>query len=139
MNQKKWPNEVVIYTDGASRGNPGPASIGVFVTTPNGEILDRVAEVLGFQTNNYAEYSAVIRALELAIDNKVSQLHLKSDSELLIRQLSGLYKVKSETIKPLFDRCQKLISQIKSIKYEHIKREHNSEADRLANLALDDL
>ncbi len=133
----KWVKSVVMFTDGASRGNPGPASIGVLFTNTKGTKIDTISEAIGFQTNNFAEYLAVVEGLKTAIKNKVTELHLKSDSEFLIKQLKGEYKVKSETILPLYEQTKALLKKIKTVKLEHVRREYNKEADRLANKALD--
>ena len=133
----KWPSKVFIYTDGASRGNPGPASIGVYITDSGGHVCTEFGETLGHQTNNFAEYTAVVRGLQTALDNQVGKIVLKSDSQLLIRQLLGQYRVKKATLIPLFEKCKKLLSQFESFQLEHIPRELNQEADRLANQALD--
>ncbi len=132
-----WPKKLIIYTDGASRGNPGPASIGIYITDLKQKEVASITQTLGVQTNNFAEYSAVIEALRMAIKNKVTDLIIRSDSELLIRQLLGEYQIKSETLKPLYDECQRLARKIKKIKFEHVRRENNKEADRLANEGLD--
>ena len=136
-SSNKWPETVVAYTDGASRGNPGPASIGMVVQNFQGEIIYEYAEALGHQTNNFAEYSAVKKILELAANNHVSELTLRSDSELLIKQMKGEYRVKSESIKPLYIACDGLRKKIKKIAFEHVRREYNKRADELANLVLD--
>lgn len=133
----KWSKKIVMYTDGASRGNPGPAAIGVVLQTPTGKKIDEISENIGVQTNNYAEYFAVISGLKLALENKVSQIHVISDSEFLIKQLKGEYKVKSENIIPLYREAKDLLGEFKSVKLEHILREKNKEADKLANKALD--
>ena len=133
----KWPSKVFIYTDGASRGNPGPASIGVYIIDSEGHVYAEFGEVLGLQTNNFAEYTAVVRGLEVALEHQVSKVILKSDSQLLIRQLLGEYRVKKATLMPLFKKCKLLLSQFESFQLEHIPRELNKEADRLANQALD--
>ena len=127
----------VIYTDGASRGNPGPASLGVVILDEKGNIVKEISETLGDQTNNFAEYTAVIRGLEEAISLGAKKLTVRSDSQLLVRQLCGQYKVKSSVIMPLFRKCKELIAKIEEFNCEHIPREENEEADRLANLALD--
>jgi ribonuclease HI len=132
-----WPSEVIINTDGASRGNPGPASLGVHVQRANGEMVYEYAENLGHQTNNYAEYSAVKKALDLAVKNLVQTLTLRSDSEFLIKQMKGEYAVKSPNIKGLYVQCVELSRKIPKIKFEHVRREQNKRADELANLALD--
>lgn len=133
----KWPKKVFIYTDGASRGNPGPASIGVHIVDSDGNICTQFGEELGHKTNNFAEYSAVIKGLRIALDHQVHQIVLKSDSQLLIRQLLGKYRVKEPTLIPLFHKCKQLLEQFESFQLEHIPRELNKEADRLANQALD--
>ena len=135
----KWPKRVWIYTDGASRGNPGPSSLGVHVIDETGHTYAQLAESLGEQTNNFAEYSAVVRGLQLALDNNVCQVILRSDSQLLIRQLKGQYKVKSKSLLPLFKKCQSLLDQFESFQLEHVRRELNTKADELANKALDTL
>ena len=132
-----WPQEIVIHTDGASRGNPGPAAIGIVVYSLEGEALYEYGEVIGDNTNNYAEYTAVLRALEMARENAVSSLTLKSDSQLLVRQLAGEYKVKSETLRPLYLSCMDIKQSIASVSFEHVRREYNKKADEMANLALD--
>lgn len=132
-----WPDKVIIYTDGASRGNPGPSSIGVYVLDTDNQLVAEESEFIGEQTNNYAEYMAVIRALEMAIASGSKDVHLKVDSQLLVRQMSGQYKVKAKGIKPLFMKVKELAEHFNQIKYEHIKREFNKQADRLANEALD--
>ena len=132
-----WPSQIIAHTDGASRGNPGPAAIGIYITDINGNLLSEVSKYLGEGTNNYAEYSAVIQALELSIKNKVNSVLIKSDSEFLVRQLNGKYKVKSKSIIKLYENCKKLMTKLDSCKFEHVRRENNTEADRLANMALD--
>ncbi|MDE0118927.1 MAG: ribonuclease HI family protein [Bdellovibrionales bacterium] len=132
-----WPSEVLIHTDGASRGNPGAASAGLAVYD-NGKIcIYEEAFLLGTKTNNFAEYSAVLRALQLSSENKVKNLLLKSDSEFLVKQLSGLYKVKSPNIKKLYEECKKWEAEISQVKFQHVRREQNKRADELANLVLD--
>lgn len=134
---KQWPPKVVIYTDGASRGNPGPASLGFTVSSGNGETVFEYGEAIGEQTNNVAEYTAVLRALDLAVRNGVKELELRSDSQLLVRQLAGIYKVKAEGLKPLFLECLSLARRIPKIQFTHVPREENRRADELANMALD--
>ena len=134
-----WPKEVLIYTDGASRGNPGMASGGLVVYNNKEVCLYEEAFYLGTKTNNFAEYSAVLRALNLSVANKVRKLTLKSDSEFLVKQLSGLYKVKSPNIKKLYEECKKGQNEIPDVKFQHVRREQNKRADELANLILDGL
>lgn len=136
----KWTDKIYVYTDGASRGNPGPCSVGVLVLNDQKEVIcEKGVYLEDSNTNNFAEYKAVIYALELAVQNKVQDIHLFSDSEFLVKQVQGKYKVKSANIKPLFEAVQKLISHIPSSKFQHIKREFNSKADALANQALDNV
>ncbi len=132
-----WPSQIIVYTDGASRGNPGPASVGLAFYTIDEEPLYDFAESIGIQTNNYAEYEAVRKALNLAQKNQVQELVLRSDSQLLVCQLNGEYKVKSEHLRPLYLSCLELKSRFKLVKFEHVRREYNTKADQLANLALD--
>jgi len=133
-----WPKTVLIYTDGASRGNPGPCAIGLEIFDKNRHLIYQEGDFLEkYNTNNFAEYKAVIRALKLAVKHQVQEMTLFSDSQFLIRQLNKEYKVKSPNIKPLFEECQKIATKIPKIKWEHISREKNKGADSLANQALD--
>jgi ribonuclease HI len=123
--------------DGASRGNPGPASYAVIIHRPDGSVVYQLGKYLGRATNNVAEYFALITALDYCATSNISRLRVRSDSELLVRQMQGRYKVKSESLKPLHERA---VRQSKGLAYfaiEHIPRELNSEADALANVALD--
>lgn len=137
MSDQKWPAEIIVYTDGASRGNPGPASIGIYVTNVESEPLFEFGERLGQQTNNFAEYTAVVRALEIANQRGVQRVLLRSDSELMVKQMTGIYKVKSPAIQPLHAQAIALIRKFDSVRFEHVRREFNAEADRIANQALD--
>ena len=129
---------LILHTDGASRGNPGPASIGVLISNRAGAVVDEVAETIGVRTNNYAEYAAVIRGLERALELGAKSAHVRADSQLVVRQLQGTYQVKNEGIKPLFKMAKYLEAKFeRGVTYEHIRREQNVEADALANLALD--
>ena len=132
-----WPKEIIIYTDGASRGNPGPASAGIVVYNTDELCLYEEAFLLDEQSNNFAEYSAVLRALYISVENKINTLTLNSDSELLIKQLSGVYKVKSANIKTLYEECKKWESKISQVNLQHVRRENNKRADELAHLILD--
>lgn len=134
----QWPRKVLIFTDGASRGNPGPASIGIsFVDESSGEEVFYWGEPLGHQTNNFAEYFGVLKALEIAEKNGVDSFELRSDSQLLIRQILGQYKVKNENLKPLFQEVKGLERKFKNCRWVHVAREENTRADELANMALD--
>jgi ribonuclease HI len=127
----------VLWTDGAARGNPGPAGIGAILKSASGEVLYTGSEYLGHTTNNVAEYKAVLLGLAGALGQGVQHVEVRADSELLIKQLKGQYRVKSPGLKPLFDEARQLISRFKSVKLTHIRRELNSEADRLANQGID--
>ena len=132
-----WPKKIFIYTDGASRGNPGPCALGLRVFDSNKNLIyEESAYLEDKNTNNFAEYKAVIRAFELAVQNKAQELTLFSDSELLIRQLQKKYKVKSPNIKALFLECQVFLKHIPQASFQHIPRAENSGADALANQAL---
>jgi ribonuclease HI len=123
--------------DGASRGNPGPASYAVIIRRPDGSVVYQLGKYLGRATNNVAEYFALITALDYCASVNITRLRVRSDSELLVRQMQGSYKVKSASLKPLHERA---LRQSKSLAYfavEHVPREMNSEADALANSALD--
>jgi ribonuclease HI len=128
---------VKVFTDGASRGNPGPAALGIIVYDENDQCLLEHNERLGEQTNNFAEYMAVIRALELAIEREWTVVHVYCDSQLLVRQMLGEYKVKAPQIKPLFEQAKGLVRRLDKVSFTHVRRELNKEADALANLALD--
>lgn len=134
---KEWPKEVKVYTDGASRGNPGPAAIGMVFYSSSDEIVEEHKEKLGNQTNNYAEYMAVIRALEMGVAQQVHKMSFYCDSQLLVRQMIGQYKVKAPQIKELFLKAQELVKKLEAVEFHHVRREFNKEADALANQALD--
>jgi ribonuclease HI len=125
--------------DGGSRGNPGPASYGVVVRNPKGEVVARLKKYIGRMTNNVAEYYGLIAALDWAQSNQVRALRIESDSELLVKQMRGQYKVKSEDLKPLFERARKMSQALASFRIDHVYREQNAEADALANEALDEV
>ncbi len=124
--------------DGGSRGNPGPASYGVVIRNERGEIVAKLKKYIGRMTNNVAEYYGLIAALDYAQSQGVRALRIESDSELLVRQMLGHYKVKSPDLRPLFERARKMSSTFESFRIDHVYREHNSEADALANEALDE-
>jgi ribonuclease HI len=128
---------VVVSCDGAARGNPGPAGAGSQITTLDGEVVAEIAEGLGETTNNVAEYTAVILGLERAQELGATEVLLRSDSQLLINQITGVYRVKTPHLQPLHRRVRKLAAGFGSIRFEHIPRERNAEADRLANLGVD--
>jgi ribonuclease HI len=127
----------IANIDGGSRGNPGPASYGVVVRAPDGKIVFRIGKYVGRVTNNVAEYYGLIGALDYAQSHKISRLAVRSDSELLVRQMQGRYKVKSPDLRPLHERAQKMVRALAHFEISHVRRELNSEADELANLAMD--
>jgi ribonuclease HI len=129
--------ELTIYTDGASRNNPGEAGAGIFILR-NGEPIERIARYLGTTTNNIAEYTAAIIGLEQAVKLGASRVILNADSELLVKQINGQYKVKNEGLKPLHAKVKELIAKINSVEVQYIPREKNKEADALANKAIDE-
>lgn len=126
-----------VFTDGASRGNPGPASVGAVFRQKSGPDLAEYCEAIGTATNNVAEYKAVVAALEHAVRWKVSRVHLFMDSELIVRQLHGVYRVKSPDLRPLFQQAVFLSKELREFKVKHVKRAQNAHADALANKALD--
>jgi len=123
--------------DGASRGNPGPASYAVVLRDADGRVVAQLAKKLGRETNNVAEYFALLAALDYAAAHNVRALRIRSDSELLVRQMQGRYKVKSSDLKTLHERATKMVLQLYYFKIEHVPREANRDADALANSALD--
>jgi ribonuclease HI len=129
--------EVVVNCDGAARGNPGPAGAGAVVVGADGTVLAEVAEGLGETTNNVAEYTAAIRGLEEAARLGADRVLLRSDSQLLVNQLTGRYRVKTPHLVPLHRRVRELVRSFERVTFEHVPRERNVEADRLANLGVD--
>lgn len=130
----------VVYTDGASRGNPGQASIGAVIYLQDGDELVEVAtvsEAIGVDTNNVAEYKAVIEGLKAVAEFEPDAVTLRADSQLLVRQLEGRYRVKAANLKPLFTEVSRLAASLGGLRVEHVRRELNAVADSLANAALD--
>jgi ribonuclease HI len=123
--------------DGGARGNPGPAACGVVIRDAKGQIIHEISEYLGIQTNNYAEYSGLLGALEYAVREKYASLHVVSDSELLVKQMKGQYRVKNPGLLELYERARGLVRKLERFSIEHVLREHNREADRLVNKILD--
>ena len=124
--------------DGGSRGNPGPAGYGVLVCDPAGAVVDRLHAPVGIQTNNYAEYAGLLAALRHALEHAAPRVRVYADSQLLVRQMQRRYAVKSPNLRPLFQEAQRLAARIPDFAIEHVYREENREADRLANLAMDE-
>ncbi|HZR66188.1 MAG TPA: ribonuclease HI family protein [Terriglobales bacterium] len=128
---------LIAHTDGGARGNPGPAGYGVVIQDQQGKKVASLSQYLGEQTNNFAEYQALIAALEYAVEHGPKALRVVSDSELLVRQIKGIYKVKHPTLRDLHARARQLSSQLEWFDIEHVLRGHNREADQLANEAMD--
>ncbi|MGD8394668.1 MAG: ribonuclease HI family protein [Candidatus Eiseniibacteriota bacterium] len=128
---------LVLHTDGASRGNPGLAGAGAVLFGDGGEILAERCRFLGLATNNEAEYAALILGLELALEHHPAHLTVRMDSELIVRQLGGRYRVRNARLLPLFERARELLGELPGSTIEHVDRELNADADRLANRAID--
>ncbi|HEX8099640.1 MAG TPA: reverse transcriptase-like protein [Actinomycetota bacterium] len=129
---------MIVYCDGAARGNPGPAGIGAVVSSSNGEVLAEVAEGIGVATNNVAEYRAALEGLWQAKELGAREVLVRSDSRLLVEQLSGRFRVKNPTLMRLHSEVRDLIKNFDSVSFEHVPRELNKHADRLANEGVDD-
>ncbi len=125
------------HCDGGSRGNPGPAGFGAVIEDAAGSVVARLSEYLGKQTNNYAEYAGLLAVLGWALENGARRLCVVSDSELMVRQMKGQYKVKNEGLKPLWAEAQKRVERLEDFEMRHTLRGGNKEADRLANDAMD--
>lgn len=128
----------VAYIDGGARGNPGPAGYGVRIEDEAGTLVEEFSEAIGTATNNVAEYRGLLAALHYAIDHGLGQLLIRSDSELLVKQMRGEYRVKHPGLKPLHAEAHRLAGRLDRVEFEHVRRAMNAEADRLANLAMDD-
>jgi ribonuclease HI len=125
-----------LYTDGASKGNPGPAGIGWLIQSPDNEIIAQGSESIGIATNNVAEYRALIRGLETALSLGIRKLEVLADSELVIKQMTGVYAVKHPDIKPLALQAQSLVRQFESVKFRHVSRDQNAHADALSTASI---
>lgn len=123
--------------DGGARGNPGPSAYGVVVRDAKGEIIAELSDYLGIQTNNFAEYSGLLAALEYAVREKHLSLKVLSDSELLVKQMKGQYRVKNAGLLELYDRARALVRKLEHFSIEHVLRQYNREADSLVNQVLD--
>jgi len=126
------------YTDGGSRGNPGPAGYGVRIEDGSGRLVEELHEALDHATNNVAEYRGLLAALRWARDRGLTSFRVRSDSELLVKQMKGVYRVKHPGLQPLHREAQQLVREIGRVVFEHVRREQNTEADRLANQAMDE-
>jgi ribonuclease H / adenosylcobalamin/alpha-ribazole phosphatase len=131
------PDEVVVWTDGGARGNPGPAGYGVVVTTLGGEVLDQLAEGIGWATNNVAEYRGAIAGLERALALGARRVRVRADSLLVVNQQKGLWKVKNAALQALWAETRRLAGRFERITWEHVPRDRNRRADALANQAMD--
>jgi ribonuclease HI len=131
------PGPLIVACDGAARGNPGPAGIGVQITTPDGAVVAEIARGIGEATNNVAEYTAAIEGLTLARELGARTVTVRSDSQLLVHQLTGRYRVKTPHLQPLHRRVRNLVASFDRVSFEHVGRELNGEADRLANEGVD--
>lgn len=130
-------HHLVAHVDGGARGNPGPAGYGVVVEDEAGHKVAALSQYLGHQTNNFAEYQGLIAALEFAVSKGYKALRVVSDSELMVRQIKGIYKVKNPALQDLHARAKQLIAHLEWFSIGHVLRGHNQEADRLANAAMD--
>jgi ribonuclease HI len=129
---------VIAYIDGGARGNPGPAGYGVALKDSAGKNVAELSRYLGHRTNNYAEYCGLLAALEYSVEKGMPALRVVSDSELLVKQMQGEYKVRSPELRELYERARALIRKLDSFRIEHVRREKNRDADRLANQAMDE-
>jgi len=137
MNEEPAGPWMIAHCDGGSRGNPGPAGYGAVIEDAEGRVVARLSEFLGLKTNNFAEYSGMLAVLDWAVKNGHRRIKLISDSELMVKQMKGLYKVKSPDLRPLWDRAKLLTRKLDQFAIEHTLRGGNKEADRLANEAMD--
>ena len=126
-----------LFTDGGARGNPGPAAYGFVLESEDGTVLAAEGEAIGTATNNVAEYSGLIAGLEKAIELHLPQVEVVSDSELMVKQMRGEYRVKNEALRELYDEATALARRVGNVEYRHVKRAHNELADKLVNDALD--
>ncbi|MBN8661661.1 MAG: ribonuclease HI family protein [Candidatus Obscuribacter phosphatis] len=138
QSSNPMPQQVLIYADGGSRGNPGPAGCGVVLSNAaTGENLENISHFLGTATNNVAEYTGLVLGLEKALALGIPEVEVRMDSELVVKQIKGEYRVKNENLKPLYLKATALKSKFKKFAISHVRREQNKEADRLANQAMD--
>ena len=129
---------ILACIDGGSRGNPGPAGYGVRVEAADGTVLDELHGGIGVATNNAAEYNGLLAALQWAVDRGEREVRIRADSELLVKQMRGEYKVKHPGLRPLYTRARLLVMELDRVVFEHVRREFNTEADRLSNLGMDE-
>ena len=129
---------ITAYIDGGARGNPGPAGYGVQIQDQDGNVVEELHGGLGVATNNVAEYNGLLAALRWAAGQGHRKVHIRADSELLVKQMRGEYRVKHEGLKPLFLQACALVRTIGDVSFEHVRRENNKDADRLSNLGMDE-
>jgi ribonuclease HI len=134
---KSAPPAHTAHVDGGARGNPGPAGYGVAIQDETGHPVAELSEYLGHRTNNYAEYQGLLAALHYAAENHIKALRVVSDSELMVRQMKGIYKVRNPDLRRLYDEAQQLVRRLEHFEIRHAMREQNKTADRLANEAMD--
>ncbi len=127
----------ILHTDGASRGNPGPAACGVVLTDAHGKVIYKIGRTLGEMTNNEAEYRALLAGLDIALAYHAADLEIRLDSELLVAQLNGDYKIRAANLKPLYQQAKKKLGRLPHVRVVHVPRAENALADSLANQALD--
>ncbi len=129
---------ITAYIDGGARGNPGPAGYGVRIENEQGALVSEFNGFLGSATNNVEEYNGLVAALKYAHEHGHTQVHIKSDSELLVKQMRGEYRVRNAGLQPLYEEARAIARNIGRVTFEHVRREQNKDADRLANLAMDE-
>ena len=128
---------ITAHIDGGARGNPGPAGYGVHIELPDGSIVE-LHGGLGIATNNVAEYNGLLAALQWAVEHGHRQVSIKADSELLVKQMRGEYKIKNAGLQPLAARARQLVARLDRVTFEHVRREKNKDADRLSNVGMDE-
>lgn len=138
MTQPPTSTRLIVHTDGASRGNPGPAGIGVAIFDSTGAVVEKLAKAIGRETNNRAEYFALVEGLEAALRLGADEVAVRSDSELMVKQLRGQYAVRNPGLLPLFEQAARLLRKFRKHTITHIPREQNRMADALANKAIDE-
>lgn len=132
-------NHLTVFTDGGSRGNPGPCAVGVYIVSPDGEELKKHCRCIGQGTNNIAEYTALLDSLKILKDYSFESVEFKLDSELVVKQINGIYKIKDEKLKGLFEEIKEYLDRLKAnYQFSHVRREENKIADSLVNKALDE-
>ncbi len=137
MDAPARPRSATANIDGGSRGNPGPAAYGAYIQLDNGDVV-QLKGFIPHCTNNVAEYNGLLHALRWAVEHGLTTLHIRADSELLVKQMKGVYRVKNPGLQPLFEEAKSLVRQLGRVTFEHVRREYNKDADRLCNEAMDE-